>query len=485
MLRSAYSTMTTGFQPEVRALTQKLDQICPRFELSQGQIEIIQDPKIFYSTLKEKIATAERRIFLSSLYIGKTQDELIECLADALREKPDLKLTILTDALRGTREAPSKSSASLLAELMEKHESQVDIRMYHTPHLHGLMKSLVPNRFNEGFGLQHMKIYGFDDSVILSGANLSSDYFSDRQDRYYHFKSKDLSDYYFKIQSTVGSLSYKLVHSNNESKFKLIWPSTNTLDDPVKNWRAFIDGSSKILGKLLEHKHSVKPELQGRLTYVYPVSQFTPLFNKDNDGSTEKKSVLTLLDYANDPKIKWSFTAGYFNMLPEIKKKLLDSNSKGVVITASPFANGFYKSKGVSGHLPDAYQYLSKVFLRDVHKAQKDDDIKLKEWKKGVVNTPNGWSYHAKGFWATSPDEETPSITIIGSSNYTRRAYNFDLESNAIVITRDPQLKEAMKKELDNILEHTTELNLEDFKEKDRRIPTGVVWATKILGKRL
>jgi CDP-diacylglycerol--glycerol-3-phosphate 3-phosphatidyltransferase len=483
MLRAS-GVMESVLHPHVKALTQKLDQISPRFELGQGQVEIIQNPKEFYATLKQNISTAEKRIFLSSLYIGKTQDELIECVAAALRAKPDLKVSILTDALRGTREAPSQSSASLLARLMKDHESQVDIRMYHTPHLHGLSKSLVPNRFNEGFGLQHMKIYGFDEEVILSGANLSSDYFHNRQDRYYVFKSKELTDYYQKIQSTIGSMSYKVVYSDNTSKFKLIWPSSNPLPNPTKDWKSFVSKSSSILEELLKLKRNQSNVgINQGLTYVYPVSQFTPLFAKDH--STEKKSVLTLLDFLKDASINWHFTAGYFNMLPEIKRKLLQLQSKGTVITASPLANGFYKSTGVSGWLPDAYLYLSKVFLRDVHKAKRDSSIQLREWKRGTVNTEGGWSYHAKGLWATAPDEQSPSITIIGSSNYTRRAYSFDLESNAIVITRDPELKRKMKEEIENIMEHTSELKLEDFKQKDRKIPKHIVWATKILGKRL
>lgn len=40
--------------------------------------------------------------------------------------------------------------------------------MYHTPNLTG-MRKYIPNRINEGWGLQHMKLYGFDDEIILSG----------------------------------------------------------------------------------------------------------------------------------------------------------------------------------------------------------------------------------------------------------------------------------------------------------------------------
>lgn len=41
--------------------------------------------------------------------------------------------------------------------------------MYHTPNLTGLRKAILPKRINEGWGLQHMKLYGMDDEIIMSG----------------------------------------------------------------------------------------------------------------------------------------------------------------------------------------------------------------------------------------------------------------------------------------------------------------------------
>ena len=94
----------------------------------------------------------------------------ISTLQETLRKKPDVKLSILTDALRGTREAPEASCASLLAPLVAEFGAErVEIRMYHTPNLTGLRKKHIPRRVNEGWGLQHMKLYGVDDEIILSG----------------------------------------------------------------------------------------------------------------------------------------------------------------------------------------------------------------------------------------------------------------------------------------------------------------------------
>lgn len=104
------------------------------------------------------------------MYIGRSEYELLETLNESLRRNPDLKVSILTDALRGTRETPKQSCASLLAALVAEHgPDRVEIRMFHTPNLVGLRKKYIPRRINEGWGLQHMKLYGIDDEIILSG----------------------------------------------------------------------------------------------------------------------------------------------------------------------------------------------------------------------------------------------------------------------------------------------------------------------------
>ena len=104
------------------------------------------------------------------MYIGKTEYELIQTLDQALRDNPDLKVSILTDCLRGTRETPNPSCASLLSSLVAEYGAdRVEIRMFHTPNLTGLRKKWIPRRINEGWGLQHMKLYGIDDEIILSG----------------------------------------------------------------------------------------------------------------------------------------------------------------------------------------------------------------------------------------------------------------------------------------------------------------------------
>jgi CDP-diacylglycerol--glycerol-3-phosphate 3-phosphatidyltransferase len=80
-----------------------------------------------------------------------------------------LQVDILIDCLRGTRVSKGSSSATLLLPLLKEYPNQLNVAMYHTPDLTGLLKRALPQRFNESIGLMHLKLYGFDDRVMLSG----------------------------------------------------------------------------------------------------------------------------------------------------------------------------------------------------------------------------------------------------------------------------------------------------------------------------
>ncbi|EOO00941.1 putative cdp-diacylglycerol-glycerol-3-phosphate 3-phosphatidyltransferase protein [Phaeoacremonium minimum UCRPA7] len=471
----------------------ELDKIAPSFPVHGSQIRILQTPSDFYETLKQKIRHAKRRIFLSTLYIGKSEKELITTLQEALRENPDLKLSILTDALRGTREAPEPSCASLLAPLVaEFGPERVEIRMYHTPNLTGLRKKYIPKRINEGWGLQHMKLYGVDDEIILSGANLSTDYFTNRQDRYHLFSSQEITEYFWDLYSGVTSLSFLIKPSDSPSGFEQVWPATNAAPSPLDSPKQFVSRATAVLKPLVSPSQKAltagsAAKKESRDTDVYVLAQMTQLLQPD--VSTELPAVTHVLKTLAAPQYSnssWTFTAGYFNPAPSLTKLLLSTAShNNVVITASPQANGFYGSKGVSGLLPDAYTLLAHRFLRAVHQNKRDMSTILKEWRKGTVGEPGGWTYHAKGLWVTLPGESSPSISLVGSSNYTKRSYSLDLEANALIVTRNEELKKRLGEEQLWLQDHAQQVTRDDFARTDRRVGLKVriaMWIVQLVG---
>ncbi|KAI9877610.1 MAG: CDP-diacylglycerol--glycerol-3-phosphate 3-phosphatidyltransferase [Pleopsidium flavum] len=470
-------------------LTNELDRIAPRFEIQASQIDILETPASFYETLRTKILRASNRIYLSTLYIGKTEHELISTIREALRKQPNLKVSILTDALRGTRETPEPSCASLLAPLVADFgPDRVEIRMYHTPNLAGLRKKLIPKRINEGWGLQHMKLYGVDDEIIISGANLSNDYFTNRQDRYHIFSSKRITDYFACIHHAVGSLSY-LVQPDPEATqgYVLEWPSSNVSPSPLEDPHKFKSCAGALLNPLIQPS-TIPPQSSASTdTVVYPLAQLTPLLHSDT--STELPSMLTLLRSLSSPALansRWMFTAGYFNIHPQLSSLLITSTSRhGTVVTASPWANGFYGSKGVSGMLPAAYTLLSRRFLQKAESAGRHDSIMLKEWRRGTVGEKDGWTYHAKGLWVTMPHEKHPSITLVGSSNYTKRSYSLDLEINTLIVTRNESLQRRLGQEQEWLQKYSKKVDLDDFTKTERRVGLHVrvaMWIVTLLG---
>ncbi|KAL9128735.1 MAG: hypothetical protein Q9217_002642 [Psora testacea] len=470
------------------SLTTDLDRLAPRIDINADQIQIIDGPTDFYEVLKAKIRGARRRIYLSTLYIGKSEHELISTVRDALASNSSLHVSILTDALRGTREAPQPSCASLLAPLVRDFPEQVEVRMYHTPNLTGFRKAFTPKRINEGWGLQHMKLYGLDDEVILSGANLSIDYFTNRQDRYHIFSTKSVADYFARIHNAVCSISCLLQYSTQPGGHKLIWPASNNAPDPLMAPDKYIAAATSLL-TLLVNAPAAPPVPPKTSTSLYPVLCHPPTLN------TELPAIRSLLSASRQIK-SYTFTAGYFNPHPLITSHLLSLSSPplsalGTILTASPYANGFFGSKGISGMLPAAYTRLLTLFLQ----LGRGKSIQLREWQRGIVGQPGGWTYHAKGLWVTfqppasaqqkGTDPIGPSVTLIGSSNYTTRSYGLDLEVGAMVVTSDAGLQRKWEREEEMLGKYTKAVTEEELGAKDRKASWRVrvaMWIVKKVG---
>lgn len=57
----------------------------------------------------------------------------------------------------------------MLLPLLKQFPRNVELSMYHTPDLRGLLRRFVPEKFNEIIGVTHLKVYLTDDTFILSG----------------------------------------------------------------------------------------------------------------------------------------------------------------------------------------------------------------------------------------------------------------------------------------------------------------------------
>lgn len=157
--------------------------------------------------------------------------------------------------------------------------------------------------------------------------------------------------------------------------------------------------------------------------------------------------------------------------------------------------------------LPAAYTLLAKRFLEATIKAGLNERTRVLEWRRGTVGEEGGWTYHAKGLWVTLPpvaasstssssssisssasgsekqgEAAGPSITIIGSSNYTTRAHTLDLEANALVVTCDEGLQRKLRREEEWLKEDAREVGIEEFRRTDRRVSVWVRISMWIVG---
>lgn len=90
------------------------------------------------------------------------------CLEAKENNNVDFEVTILLDYCRGSR-GGNNSSRTMLTPLLETFGDNVHVHLYHTPNLRGMVKSILPEKYDELIGINHMKIYLFDDTFIMSG----------------------------------------------------------------------------------------------------------------------------------------------------------------------------------------------------------------------------------------------------------------------------------------------------------------------------
>ncbi|KAH8117096.1 CDP-diacylglycerol-glycerol-3-phosphate 3-phosphatidyltransferase [Phellopilus nigrolimitatus] len=416
--------------PIVRDFTVELGQSQPCFSLQTRNVQILFQPKDFRVLLLDMVRRARKRIFLSSLYIGSSEKYLkTRCVLN-----PTLHVHLHLDYNRSTRPGPA-STASLLSPLVKLYPDRVHAHLFKSPKLKGVAAKTMPRRFDEGWGTWHAKIYGVDEEVLITGANLSETYFTDRQDRYLHFESPSLSEYCFSFLQTMKPYCFELKAGE---PYLLSWPTPSLHPEHIE----------KVAGKALRALQMQQTQSSLANFEKGPPNDndvlIFPIIQAGQFGIREEEQSLNLLFKHLDIHAKSNggnplvdLTSGYFGLYGPYQGFIQQSQADCRVLCASPSANGFLGSSGISGRIPEGYTLLEQRFWRGVQRFHREwregHGVQLHEWKK------DGWTYHAKGLWVSPSHDSTgegeaPVLTLFGSTNLNSRSANLDTELAFIMV---------------------------------------------------
>ncbi|KAL3076829.1 hypothetical protein niasHT_033731 [Heterodera trifolii] len=489
------------------------------FPVPSSSVHFLRSPDHFYNTLLQRVESAKRRVVLSALYLGTDalEQRLVHRLAVAAKSvatKRPVEVRILLDFFRATRGATAndgKSSTTMLAPLCIY--DNVEVRLFHTPKLRGLLKSVLPERTNEIVGLQHMKFFVFDDTVLITGANLSDQYFVNRRDRYLLIEDCPLlADFFVDLFHLVGDNSFRLladgrveftaggtllpIHPETGSFPRIQSQICDAVDKLFAKYKVKV-AKQKATDAALATK--MPDSADGTTTFVVPFLQMG-LFNVNQEVELLSKlfSCCTTTSGQNvDDKLhRLDFTliSAYFNLFDPYADLILHKCSAPFkILFASPQANGFLGAHGLSGHIPAMYELYALDFVRRTVQANKTDRIAFSEW------TRPGWTFHGKGIWveewhrrrpqndATAADvadtawRPGPRVaTVVGSSNFGFRSAHRDLEAQLLLVTDNDALRERIAEEKNSLFVHSELLDPSVFLRRDCLIPAWLKYAARM-----
>lgn len=487
----------------VFSLLKEIQSIAPVFAVDADQIEFIDSPSSFHQTIIDKISSAHGRVGLCSLYIGANESvqeqAFVQAISDRL-EKPDssdFRTLILMDKMRGCR-GGSCSAASMLAPMVSSYSPNLQVFMYTAPCMRSsIWNWMIPERLNEIFGLLHMKILVFDNDVLITGANLSTAYFTNRADRYVVIRNcARLAEYYWTLLEVVSSFSYAL-------EGVAIGDGRISFANQPRLHHSMACG---LLQKFIDNyrEESGDQSLDACSTMIVPTIQMAPF------GIFQDQVVLQTICnwmhlHGNDA---WtpSLSSAYFNPTSAFKSMMTGSNRRWRILTAASTCHGFHNAQGASSIIPNVYRSLLWRFLCE---GQSRPKLAVHQEEELVFEYDRrDWSFHVKGVWFGSQSEcnllevtraddcnsfevtrgddcnllevtradecgqvdvthkqESFEATIIGSSNYGSRSFERDLESQLLIITCDDGLCQRIRRDQRDVFQYARATKRSDMEQ--------------------
>lgn len=363
----------------------------PLIPIKANDVSTINEPRLFYKYILDRIKTTNTRLALSALYLGTGTKEsaLVQTIQERIKQETGLKVNLVMDSNRANRKNnEGKSSISMLEELLNF--ENVRLNLVETNPSNFRISNIFQQfrKFNEILSTYHSKFLVFDDDVVVTGANLSKTYFESRQDRYMVISgSKLLSDYLFQLLDKINQ--------------------------PSKSIRSVV------------RKHNSDYVIQSNEdsdTCVIPLNQHGP------SNLDDIEDFLKFLNLNLPKEARVYMSTGYFNPSPTADQMQICS-----VLAPSETSNGFFGGGGLLKYVPRIYSAVQKLYIHTHSKC-----------KLFLYNKP-GWSFHAKGLWVEGLEDI--HIHLIGSSNFNCRSSNRDFETQLAIVTNNKDLIERLRAE--------------------------------------
>lgn len=405
----------------------------------------LPSPEDFHLQVIRGLQTASLSITLSALYVGVTKDHektVISSLQSALSDpsRPDLQVRLILDYSRAHRD--DSGFLSIFRSLLAAHGPRLQVFLYEMPSQR-LQSSFLINRLpswmREILGVYHCKYMLFDDTAVLTGANLSEEYFSNRQDRYYLIRDHRMLAYLNSFSDIVGKDCHRLTETgidyrtssgtmaeelevlSKEFQLNGIPPPPLHAAGSAADW---FQGDGMACMPLVQcadlgitHEEDTLSALLGNRLPLPPALS--------DDDSYSLDSVTMMSPY---PNFSYSLLASCF--------AFLSTNTTGGwrILTASAESHGFANGQGVKKYIPFLHQRVLTdsltVGIERFHEqypsssaASLADGVQL-----GLYGRP-GWTFHGKGLWVEgSTGSKRLQGCYIGSSNLSYRSHKRDFE---------------------------------------------------------
>lgn len=399
-------------------------------------------------------------------------------LAERSQGEDELKIKLILDYNRMTRGSGGSSEA---VKSLNRFPDSVAISLCKVPttNLSGSLLGRgvwsligVLSRFKkasflrEVLGVYHIKAFLADDNMIITSANLSSEYLTNKQDRYIMITdAKQLCDYFQKVLDVISEYSHRIspdgeIHPPKRPRFA-------ELGRDLVELGADADIEDQIASsiELRLRSGSRHPEDCTIASYF----QCPPL-----DIKSEESVMTTISKLCGKKETDVFLLTPYLN-LPRYFVSLLKDRERPVrIVSGVPVTrHSVGESKTPSLErvrtvlLPKLYSYMSYSLLerlgapRTGKEAEEQEPVSYYEYKR-----PN-WSFHFKGVYflrscrtrAGPQTQRSVIATTFGSSNYNYRSTNRDFECSFVLIPNQSQaLEKSLRSELENICKNSVKV---------------------------